>query len=268
MTTSASQFPPAAPVSSVREGNRAPSMLPIITFVLWTFTLFVGSIGLRLGYPPPQAPAPPALPVQTNLVNVEVLQTPPPPRETEPPLPNPSPLAALPDIPAVPTAPAIPEAPPVAVAQPSPAIAFALPVEGFTKIVDVNQAAHARPAVTGHGSGPGTSATPPLPGPPTNASPAPADPPAITHLTLGEGEGNQPAPDYPHDAVVGRQEGTVTLRFNVDETGRVTKVEVTTPSRWPLLNKAATNTVKEHWHFPPGQPRTYEVPIQFQLNQE
>ena len=88
-----------------------------------------------------------------------------------------------------------------------------------------------------------------------------------THLTLGEGEGRQPIPDYPHDAVAQRQEGTVGLRLHVDENGRVTQVQAVAPCRWPLLNQAAVRSVRERWRFNPGPARVYEVAIQFQLNQ-
>jgi protein TonB len=84
---------------------------------------------------------------------------------------------------------------------------------------------------------------------------------------MGEGEGNQPPPEYPSEAALARQQGTVTLRFNVDETGRVTQVDTIAPCRFPLLNRAAARTVRERWHFPPGQPRVYEVPIEFQINE-
>ena len=84
---------------------------------------------------------------------------------------------------------------------------------------------------------------------------------------MGEGEGNQPPPEYPNEAASARQQGTVTLRFNVDETGRVTHVDIIAPSHFPLLNRAAARTVRERWHFPPGQTRVYEVPIEFQINE-
>ena len=90
--------------------------------------------------------------------------------------------------------------------------------------------------------------------------------PAVTHLTLGEGEGNQPPPEYPREAALAGQEGTVTVRFTVDVDGHVTATTLTQPSHWPLLNHAATTAIKTTWHFTPAPPRQYEVSIQFQLN--
>ena len=181
---------------------------------------------------------------------------------------QPLPLTDAP--PAAPGAPpplAIPDSPaPVAVAAPGRALAFAVPVEGYTRLVDVSQATHGRPvriATTTTGTGNASIAAPPPPriAPPVIA----ATVPVVRHLTLGEGEGRQPAPEYPREAIMARQEGTVTLRFSVDETGRVTNVETASPCRWPLLNQAAVRTVRERWHFSPGPPRTYEVPIEFQF---
>ena len=90
--------------------------------------------------------------------------------------------------------------------------------------------------------------------------------PVVSRLTFGEGEGRQPPPDYPRDAVLAHQEGTVTLRFTVGEDGRVASVEVISASRWPLLNQAASRAVRDTWRFNPGPKRIYEVPIEFELN--
>jgi protein TonB len=147
-------------------------------------------------------------------------------------------------------------------------MAFAVPVEGLTRIVDVSQASHgapAHPTTTLAGGGTGGSAPPPPPAPPI-VTPTIVAPPAVSHLTLGVGEGRQPPPEYPREAILARQEGTVVLRFQVDETGRVTTAEIITPARWPLLNQAATHAVRDTWHFAPGPVRRFEVPIQFQLS--
>jgi protein TonB len=110
----------------------------------------------------------------------------------------------------------------------------------------------------GHGGGGST-------GPPAPRTAA-ATPPA-TRLTFGEGEGRQPPPEYPRQAILARQQGTVGLRFTVGEDGRILSVEVTLPSRWPLLNQAAERAVRDTWRFNPGPRRIYEVPIEFDLNQ-
>jgi TonB family protein len=167
------------------------------------------------------------------------------------------------------------QAPALAVALPTPSIAFAVPVEGLARIVDVSQAVY-KGRIAGSGSGEGqtnTQSLRPAAAPPAVASSGAAQSgpaiatPSVMHLTLGEGEGNQPPPEYPREAASARQQGTVTLRFNVDETGRVTQVEIITPCRYSTLNRAAARTVRERWHFPPGEPRVYEVPIEFQINE-
>ncbi len=147
------------------------------------------------------------------------------------------------------TAPAVP--PLVAVAGPAPHIAFALPVEGPVRVVDAAEASFARQAVVEA----------------TNAAPtgvAVASPPVQT-LSYGQGEGRQPAPEYPRQAVRERQEGTVVVRLSVGEEGRVVAAEAVTPSPWPLLNQSAVRTVRERWRFRPGPMRVYDVPIRFEL---
>jgi protein TonB len=128
-----------------------------------------------------------------------------------------------------------PQAPPLApslprVAAPSPAIPFAVPVN-----------APARPAQI--------AAT-------------------VQHLVFGTGEGDKPAPEYPREARIARQQGSVVVRFTVDENGEVTDAEASTPSAYALLNQAAVRAVRETWHFPRGKPRTYDVTFQFELHQK
>ncbi len=184
----------------------------------------------------------------------------PPPPASETPVPEtpaPTPLPA--QIAAPPVAPAI-----TPVAAPSAAVAFSVPVEGLTRIVDVNQAAHVRPTVVGPTAGRGSIAAAPAAPKPPAAAPPPPGPPPVTHLTLGEGEGRQPPPTYPREAVLARQQGTVGVRFTVGEDGHVISAEVIAPS-YPLLNQEALRTIRAKWLFPPGPKRVYEVPIQFQL---
>src|SRR6202012_1890149 len=103
------------------------------------------------------------------------------------------PAAALPDAPAQPDIP-----PPLPVAEPLPAIAFALPVAGPVRVTSVRQASSSR-ALSAMGT----------------AHPVPQT------LTFGEGEGRQPAPDYPARARREGQEGAVTVRFTVGADGHV-----------------------------------------------
>jgi TonB family protein len=121
-----------------------------------------------------------------------------------------------------------------AVAAPSPAIAFAEPINAPVHVVTAPRIVTTRPA--------------------------------IIQLTFGEGEGAQPPPEYPPEAVINGQEGTVIVRLSVDQDGRVTDAIASTPCSWPLLNNAAVRAVRRTWRFQKGPMRSYEVSIQFQLN--
>jgi TonB family protein len=206
--------------SSSHDAERDAGLLPVGTLVLWLACVSVGLAGLFW----PQHPAPPAKLAPTAdalLLTVEATNQ----RLTlaaNPPSAQPSP-------PAVPSPPQEPS-----VAPPSPAIAFAEPVNAPVHIAQSPQIISTRPA--------------------------------IIQLTFGEGEGQQPAPDYPPEAVIDGQEGTVVVRLTVDEDGRVTEVIAISPSPWPLLNNAAVRAVRDTWRFRSGPARSYQVSIQFQLN--
>jgi len=245
---------------------RAPQdapILPIVTLVLWSLCFLVGLLGLLLHYPALNVAAPATAPVQTQLVNVQLDKQPtPPPEEMPPPkMGNPSPDIAAP---AAPQAISVPETTAIAVASPSPSISFAVPVEGLTTLVDANQAAHSGPLR--RSAAPQNSSANTGPGGVPGGTGSGVAAPTVTRLTLGEGEGKQPPPEYPREAALAGQEGTVTVRFTVDAAGHVTSTTVSQPSHWPLLNRAATAAIKDTWHFTPGPPREYEVPIEFQLN--
>jgi protein TonB len=121
-----------------------------------------------------------------------------------------------------------------AVAAPSPAIVFAEPVNAPVHVVTAPHIAMTRPS--------------------------------IIQLTYGQGEGEQPAPEYPPEAVIDGQEGTVIVRLIVGRDGRVTDAVASSPCPWPLLNSAAVRAVRDTWRFRSGPVRSYEVSIQFQLN--
>jgi TonB family protein len=93
------------------------------------------------------------------------------------------------------------------------------------------------------------------------------DPPAprAQPLVFGEGEGRQPAPEYPRQSVREGQEGVVVVRLSVDESGRVQFAEAVSPSPWALLNESAVHTVRDRWRFRAGPPRLYDVAIRFEL---
>jgi len=218
-------------------GGPAPlSLLPVGTLVIWISCVAVGVLGIKLRYPQPQAPPKPPEPVVAQLMHVQLTQASLPPPEigaTDVP-PDSPPDAVMP-------APAAPPLP--AVAAPSPAIAFSVPVEGPARLVSAKEAI-------------------PLSAPP-DASPTPP----VQHLTYGRGEGQQPAPQYPRESVIAHEEGTVTVRFIVGENGRVESVEVISPTPYALLNQAAARTIRDEWRFARGPRRAYEVSIQFELHQ-
>jgi len=195
---------------------------------MWTGCLAVGVLGYALPYSRPQPPAPEPAPVTVEKIVVELTADPLPATDSTTP---PDPLAPP------------PAAPPLAVAAPSPALAFPLPVTGPVRIVD---AAHA------------SSSTQPAPASATRSAP-------VQPLVFGRGEGRQPAPTYPASSLRQGQEGTVSVRFNVAEDGRVLAAVVASSSPWPLLDEAALRAVRERWRFSPGAVRTYEVAIRFTL---
>jgi len=237
---------------SVHSDATEVGLLPVGTAVMWLCCIAVGIVGLRVPYPRPPAPAKQQAPVQAQIMHVELTNDASPPPDIGPaaqatpevtqPLP--------PQMPEVATPPS--SAPPLtAVAVPSPAIAFALPVEGPTRIVDAKEAIPTKP----------TPAT-------TNAATqAATTPPTARRITFGQGEGRQPAPEYPREAALSHQQGTLIVRFTVGEDGQVQTAQAISPCPFPLLNQAAVRAVRETWRFPAGPVRAYEVSIQFQLAQ-
>lgn len=229
--------PPAVKRFRVSDEVCNLSFVPLFTLILWLGCLVIGGIGLVLHYRYPQLASPPA-PMVAELLNVELTQEPLAPQQPEPSAASstPPPLSTPPVIP--------PQAPPMAaIAEPSPAIAFALPVQAPATVSEVRQATYAviEPKVLS-----------------TTA-------PQVQTLTHGYGEGKQPAPIYPARALREGQEGTVRVRFNVGENGRVISAEASTPSPWSLLNHEAVRVVRERWRFRAGAARLYEVAIRFEL---
>ena len=94
---------------------------------------------------------------------------------------------------------------------------------------------------------------------------APAAPLKVETLTLGQGEGKQPAPEYPAAAKRLGQEGAVVVRFDVNGQGQVTSAELQQPSPWPLLNQSALRVVRERWRFLSGSVRRFVVTIRFEM---
>ncbi len=263
---------PASPArrETAGTGRREPAFAPVFVMVLWAGCLLVGVIGFVLPYARPMPPAQLAPVVQAELIKVDL---------TPEPLPPP-PVAALPPPdPAVPPPLFAPAAPPqapqlVPVAQPSPAVAFALPIEAPARIVELKQATFVRPVVQPVVPVAAPVAVAQPTARPATAPPAPATAPAgtgtapvpaVESLTFGQGEGRQPAPGYPLSARRAGQEGTVVVRFSIGTNGEVVAAEASAPSPWSLLNREAVRVVREQWRFKPGPVRLYEVAIRFEL---
>ncbi len=250
--------PNALPALSLLEGVRGETTVAsVLTLVLWLTCLLVGWLGFALPYARPRPPASAAPPVQAELIKVELTRSPaptpsnvtfPPPDTTQPP-----PLFAPPTTPQAPQL--------IAVAMPSPAVAFALPIEAPARIVEVNQAAFVRPAPQPAPVAPSTAPGKNFSQPNTSTAPAAA----VQTLTFGEGEGTQPAPRYPDTARRAGQEGTVVIRFSVGADGRVLAAEPSAPAPWGALNREALRVVREQWRFKPGPARLCEVAIRFEL---
>lgn len=229
----------AGTAPAVKPGMHSASLISVATLVIWLLCLAVGIAGLIIPYSRPVAATPEPPPFVAEILNVQLTKetfTPPPTVQPPDPL-KPPPMHQV----------VLPADPPVmvAVAEPSPQVAFPLPVEGPVRIVDTAQA---RPVLREESSVPAVAPAPP-----------------VQAITYGKGEGRQPAPDYPSRAVREGQEGAVTIRFSVGENGRVLNAEVVSPSPWPLLNDSALRVVRERWRFREGPPRLYEVAIRFEL---
>lgn len=225
-------------MSAKFQGKEVP-LVAVFTFVLWVLVCSVTTIGFVVPYVRPRAVEKHEVPITAETLHVELTSDPLPVAFAEPAkLPEPPPLAQpiekVQDVPSLTT-----------VAEPS-VVAFALPVEGPVQIVAAKAAAYVAPAEI--------------------AKPAAAVPAAAPQeLVYGQGEGKQPAPEYPYRAKQEGQEGVVKVRFTVGENGRVLAAEAATPSAWPMLNQSAVRAVRERWRFRPGAMRVYEVAIKFQL---
>ena len=221
--------------------GREVSLLAVLTFVLWTVTCSVAAVGVLIPYVRPSPAIKKEVAISAETLQVDLTTEPianvddelPPMSELQPPALNP--VVRPIETPSF-----------TAVADPE-IVQFALPVEGPVRLVEVKTAAFARPA---------ESVT-------TNA---PAQiVPAPQQLTFGQGDGRQPAPEYPYRARREGQEGVVKVRFLVGEDGGVVSAEPAARSPWPMLDESALRVVRERWRFRAGPMRHYEVAIRFQL---
>jgi len=106
---------------------------------------------------------------------------------------------------------------------------------------------------------------------PAEATPPPPAPEPVKAAFGGIGYKNNPAPDYPAQAVRQGWQGTVLLRVKVLQSGAVDGIEVVKSSGKKVLDDAAVHTV-ERWVFAPSTRGATPidgfatVPIEFKLD--
>jgi protein TonB len=206
-------------------------LIPVLTLVIWVACVVVAVLGKLLHTPHPPPTSQP-VPIDAQLVNIALeQQVEPVMAEAQPP---PQAAAAAPPLPAV--------------ALPNPAIAMELPVEGPSHLVAAAQAAPQQTITS-----PAARALSGIP---------------VKRLTFGQGEGRQPLPDYPPEALYRREQGTPWIEFIVGEDGHVISARVEVPCPYPILNQAALRAVRQTYRFPAGPIRKYEIGIQFEIVQQ
>jgi periplasmic protein TonB len=214
-------------MNSDEPGNLVSSL----TLVLWMDCLAVGLYGLWVGNPLPPVAALPLPPVQAVTLNVEVTRNHVAPSDAATPRPNqPVTPPALPPVLQLPAAPALKDLAVITIPAPK-----AKPMQPESQPIQSRAAPVTRPSL------------------------------AVEQLTYGQGEGEQPSPEYPIEAAEAGQQGVVVVRFIVGEDGLVQQATVTSPCRWPLLNRAAQTAIRQTWRFKPGPQRAYQVTIEFRL---
>ncbi|MBI5774395.1 MAG: TonB family protein [Verrucomicrobia bacterium] len=210
------------------------TVAPVFTLVLWLTCLTVGAVGFVLPYARPKVICFCEEPVEAQKLEVELTAEEIKPAELPAPDPSLPPTAEALTLPPMPQ----PSAPVVAVATASPTVAFTVPILNPTRIaLPAKSASYIVPAAT----------------------------PAPTAISFGRGEGKQPAPKYPRQAVREGQEGIVGVVFSVGVDGRVVAAELKSPSPWELLNREALRVIREEWRFVSGPVRFHEISIVFQL---
>jgi len=82
-------------------------------------------------------------------------------------------------------------------------------------------------------------------------------------LTTTGTSGERPAPPYPKLALQSGEQGTIVLLLTGDEAGNIARIEIKTPSGFPILDRAAQDFVKNHWRLP-GRG-LFETSITYQI---
>jgi len=87
---------------------------------------------------------------------------------------------------------------------------------------------------------------------PTAAKPTPIpEPPPRAYVAAEPRTDRNRPPEYPRSAQSSGHEGQVRLRLRIDAEGRVLEVELLTPCRYPALNRAAVEALRE-WRYRPA----------------
>jgi TonB family protein len=76
--------------------------------------------------------------------------------------------------------------------------------------------------------------------------------------------GRMKKPNYPYQARINKQSGTVVVEFTVGTDGRVISAVEVQSSKWPLLDNEALRAVR-NWKFPSGGIMKFRKPITFQF---
>jgi TonB family protein len=197
-------------------------LVPVATLVICLACIVIGVMGYLYPHEPPKPPTSQPVPVESTLVNVSLTDEQPPRLQQRSDQPQMQQALAVPAAPSVPALPAV--------AAPSPAIAFALPVNAPPRAAQ-NRAAVQRAVAT--------------------------------QVFVSGADGNQPKPEYPVECQTAGQEGTVRIDFLVTSEGRITDARITQPCEWPLLNQSALRCVREQWSFSPTMQGPHFVLIDF-----
>ncbi len=208
--------------------------MPLITAVSWATIAGVGASGLALA---PQEPlrrvAPPAAPASATRIEVPLSDNP----------ESAAPQAPAPELSSEAAAAAVmedapPAAPGLAALADAAGVAFAVPVAAPARTV-------ASKADAGSLTTPVTLA---------GALGAARGVP-VTQVNPGSGFGTGLArPRYPESARLDGRQGSVTVRFALDRSGRVMVAKVVTGSGHADLDREALETVRRRWAFPAGTP--------------
>ena len=140
----------------------------------------------------------------------------------------------------------------------APAIAAIRPVFTITEPRTIRATQPASPAVTAHSATGNGSGSAPMAPPPDYLSRL------VAHLNAYK--------NYPYEARIHREQGTVRLRFAIDRQGHVLSYEVVGSSGHPDLDDEARQMIQRADPFPPTPPEFHgerldlEVPLVFSLN--